>query len=85
MFSDVRRARCAPTFRVGGRPVDLSRRFHAAWLDLASRGRAPVLAAMARRLCERGEPVTLRLECLDLSGESSVVSEGAHDLCEGRR
>ena len=65
MFSPMRMTRCRLAFSVGGTPVDLGSTFHEAWLEIASRGRAVVIEAMAHKLCRAhpGKPVDVRVDC----------------------
>lgn len=81
MFSDVHMMRCELRLSAGPQaiPVDLERRFHAAWIELAQRGRRSVIEAMARRVCESRPPVALELTCGELDGPGS--HEAVADFC----
>lgn len=85
MFSPTRMTRCALDVRAGADRVDLDRRFHRAWIDLARRGRTDVVRAMTRRLCAesalRAKGVRARLECVALDGSRDVVLSGRRDEC----
>ena len=87
MFSAERMVSCAPVYRVGGRPVRLTSRFHEAWLTIAKRGRRDALEAIAARLCadNPGKPVTLELTCKTVDEKIEHPSAGLWDLCEKGR
>jgi hypothetical protein len=73
--------RCELRLRGGaqGQPLDLESRFHGAWIELARRGRRPVIEAMARRVCGELSAVALELDCRQLDGRES--REAVTDYC----
>ena len=82
MFSPMRMARCNARFALDGRPIDLGRTFHEAWLELASRGRFVVIEAMAAHLCDQnpGKSVTVSLDCKYVDRDETTY--GGHDMCK---
>lgn len=81
MFSPMRMIKCDPRFTIDGNRVDLGKRFHEAWLELAMRGRYAVLEAMGARLCEElpGQRIELELVCKDVAGAQERI--GGYDIC----
>jgi hypothetical protein len=65
MFSPMRAARCSMKAVIDGQPVELTARFHEAWVEIAQRGRMSVIDAMGKRLCELnpGKAVDVTLQC----------------------
>ena len=71
MFSTTRMARCIdsesqeiqPTFFVDGAKINLTGRFHEAWIALAKRGRLSVTEEMAKHLSSQGRKVQVRYRC----------------------
>ncbi|MCE9577515.1 MAG: hypothetical protein K8W52_30480 [Deltaproteobacteria bacterium] len=81
MFSPMRMIKCDPRFTVDGARVDLGKRFHEAWIELAGRGRYSVLEAMGARLCKEmpGQRIELELVCKDVAGAQERI--GGYDIC----
>lgn len=74
MFSSVRGLTCQVAFRSGPDRTPIARlhgTFHEAWINLAKRGRLPVVRAMANALCEQHEhQVSVELVCTTVAGET---------------
>lgn len=82
MFSPMRMIKCDPRFTIDDARVDLGKRFHEAWLELAGRGRYGVIEAMGARLCAEhaGARIQLDLVCRDVNGQDEHV--GGYDICK---
>ena len=81
MFSPMRMIKCDPRFTIDGDRVDLSKRFHEAWIEIAGRGRYGVLDAMGARLCAElpGKEIQLDVDCKDVAGTQAHF--GRYDVC----
>lgn len=81
MFSPMRMAQCAPEVTLDDKPFALGTEFHAAWIELAKRGRFRVLEQIGARLCERhpGSAVVVKLRCKYI--DRDPVEYGGYDIC----
>lgn len=82
MFSPMRMTRCTPRFVVDGKPLDLMREFHEAWVETASRGRFVVVEAMGAHVCAKrpkGTVVEVSLDCTYIDGKQQTF--GGYDMC----
>jgi hypothetical protein len=81
MFSAMRMTRCTLRVALDGKPLDLTTRFHTAWLETAGRGRFSVIEAMGAKLCadHPGSAVTVSLDCTYFDREPR--SWGGYDIC----
>ena len=73
-------ARCSAKFTADGQPVDLAKRFHEAWIEIAERGRVVVIEAMAAKLCEQHSRVKVSLDCTYL--DRPAAHFGGHNMCK---
>ena len=82
MFSPMRMTRCVPNFTIDMKPVDLSTKFHEAWIEIAKRGRYNVIEAMGARLCRDnpGAAVHVVLECQYVG--KPPATWGGYDVCK---
>lgn len=81
MFSPMRMARCAPRFIVDEQPYPVSRKFHEAWVEIATRGRFEVIERMGATLCaEKPQTVVeVWLDCKYVDGTERTY--GGYDMC----
>ena len=82
MFSPMRMSGCNPTFAVDGKPLDLGKTFHEAWIELAKRGRFVIVEDMAAHVCadHPGKKVEVTLACSYLDREPHTY--GPQDMCK---
>jgi hypothetical protein len=82
MFSPMRMTKCVPKFSVNEAPIQLSKEFHEAWIEVAKRGRFVVIEEMAAKLCEKnpGASVHVVVECQYL--DRPAATWGGYDMCK---
>lgn len=82
MFSPMRMTQCSVRFSVDKQPVQLTTKFHEAWIEVAKRGRYVVLEQMAQKLCgdNPGKPVELTVDCTYL--DRPAAHFGHADMCK---
>lgn len=82
MFSPMRMTKCVPKLTVDGKPVDLAREFHEAWIEIAKRGRFVVIEKMGAKLCEKhpNSQVHVVVECHYLDRPDTTW--GGYDMCK---